>query len=163
RTDRVVTAVAVHHHRLGAADVDVDQRRNLVDGHVRAVGEDREGVGVVAAVHEDRVGAVAALDRQLNAAVLQKVGGIDDVVSVEPVDGDAVDEHIGAGHVHPGGQPVDGGAGRVTADADVVVAGGPVHDDVVFLAVTSARTRDSGQIDIHDLKIRAGDVVNSQR
>ena len=99
-----------------------------------------------------------AVDEQLERARGQ-TGGVDRVracecVDVEPVGGlrvEELDRRCETAHLHTVGVAVDG---------DVVVAVGALDDDLSGDSVTGCAEEADGEIDVHVLDVRAGQVVH---
>src|SRR6266511_1288936 len=104
------------------------------DQHVVAVAATES---VVAGAADQDVVAVAAVGGELNGVCPEPLR-CDDVVAVEPIDGEPVVGGFEPGDVHRGGKTEDRDPVGVTDDLDHIVAGSPVNGDRVRRAIPRA-------------------------
>src|SRR5262249_59742460 len=112
---------------------------------------------VVAFAANNRVVAGAAVDREIDLAGIEP-RRVDRVVTGKTVDRKRVVGGFGAGDLHLRRQAVDDDRITTAGDFDLIVAGGPVDDHGVGLAITLAASCRRRQIDTDLCDTGTGEV-----
>src|SRR5207249_3031599 len=112
---------------------------------------------VVAVTTGDDVIAVPTVERELHRVSLQGLG-VDDVIPAQGVDCKTVEGWVLVKDGDLGVQAGDAKPADVAANADGVVALGPVHGDRVGRAVGAAVRAAQGELDVR--QVGAGQVVD---